>query len=434
MHDVYIDEKGPQEHIRVNSTDLQGKRKNDPSNRFKIGNDNMTDYVMAAIDIPNQNSDVLKSRFEELETNYLLHSENSGELKGAQVLKGKKFQYGIGSMPTRETRFYTSLIELLMSQDVKLCLVTQRKTASIITQRLHFWILEAAKREKVSYITLAYTLAKYATNEASGLVLQELQNSDKTVYQILSIIKADLRRFIREHKNVARMQLQNGAFSDVLKIIGKSQNIKTNDTAHSGEFEWGKVDYSLSLWLEERQLLGEDDSYRLFLDEGIRKDVFSSEHYSDIREDCNSKEIYGIRIADFMATIFGKMISKLALATLYNPEEPGNTVYLSEEWFFLNQEQLKLGHLLYQFSMDTGLQYSFNNDTFFDDAIALQAYLTYVNEFSDSEHLKQEGDGFEEFKIYQQMAQQRFALMATVPHYLGEDSEQAISAGLIKPF
>ena len=87
------------------------------------------------------------------------------------------------------------------------------------------------------------------------------------------------------------MQLQNGAFSDVLKIIGKSQNIKTNDTAHSGEFEWGKVDYSLSLWLEERQLLGEDDSYRLFLDEGIRKDVFSSEHYSDIREDCNSKEI-----------------------------------------------------------------------------------------------------------------------------------------------
>lgn len=439
MHDIYIDEKGPQEHIRVNDKSIQAKKMNDPSTRFKIGNDNMTDYAMAAIDVPEQNSDELKTAFEKLETCYLTHSENVTELKGYQILKGKKFTFGVASMPPREVSFYTNVVELLMNQDVKLCLVTQSKTASIITQRLHYWILEAAKRKKVSYSLLAYTLAKYTTIEASTSVLQELQSPDKSVYQILNIIKSDLKRFIQEYKSIPRMKVQNSAYADVLKVISKTQNIKTADVPHTGEFEWDKVAFSLNLWLLERQIFGENEKYRLFLDQGIKKEVFavkphSDIQYSDITEDCHSDKVYGIRLADLMATMFGKMMSKLTAAVLYNPEKPGESVYLPDEWFSLNQEQLNLVHLLHRFLIQTGLKYSFINDTFFDSAVHLQSYLTYISKFNDIKSLKQSNNGVEEFKVSKKMIDERFQKMRDLPKSLGRDPEQEILDGQLKPF
>jgi hypothetical protein len=78
MDYLYIDEKGPQETIRMTTP-------YDEEKKIKLGNDNMYVYV--------------------------------ADLKGKDIL-GKNFKFGIPSLKGRELDFYNSLFDLLLENHV----------------------------------------------------------------------------------------------------------------------------------------------------------------------------------------------------------------------------------------------------------------------------------------------------------------------------
>jgi hypothetical protein len=273
--------------------------------------------------------------------------------------------------------------------------------------------------------------------EADPSILMLSHNNDISTYRLLKTIKADLKEYLRSPSN-RRTETQREVYQVMVKMLSKTLNLKTHDSPqHAGEFEWEKVDFSIGIWQDERYVLGERNDYKLFLDQGISPEKFDESRYSSITGNCHSDQIVGIRIADLVATMVGKLMTELSLSVLYDPLQPSKTVRRNDKWFDLNDEQLKLSKLLFNLIIATGFQYSFNNDTYFDDAVGLQAYLMFLSEYANAEELKNTYNRSEkEFEYYVKDAQQRFKLMEKLPEqakeYFGGISE-AVAQKMLKP-
>ncbi|KRK74264.1 hypothetical protein [Lacticaseibacillus nasuensis] len=439
-HLLFADEKGPQEHIKTQVSEKSSRKLDDPMRRFAMGSDMMTNYVMAVVDIPEAQLGEVEDEFLRNEKKYRKASHNfQGEIKGERLLKGKLFETGFTSMRDRELNFYLQTMQILKEHNAKVCIVTQNKVSSIITQRLHDWILISCKRMHVSFAIFTYILAKYFTLEAGVGVLEKCQEREISTYQLLKAIKFDLLNYLRSHSSSPRLVSQINSYKQILKVISKSLNINTQDSADNvGHFEWEKVDFSLELWLDERDGLRQDNSYHLFLDQGIKASSFNSNRFEKIQDGCHSDRMVGIRLADLIATITGRLMSELSLASLYDPSEPEKTIRLEEKWFSLTNGQFKLARSLTDLIINTGLHFSFNNDTYFDDAVHLQAYLAFISDFKSPDSLKLSKEKPErEFEIYAELAAAKFNQMRAMPNQIRTlfDGEQdAIDQGFLKPF
>ncbi|WP_056950263.1 hypothetical protein, partial [Latilactobacillus fuchuensis] len=426
-------EKGPQEKIKSRIGEMVDKT-TDPKERFKLGDDIMIDYVMAAVDISDDISLEFDEEFVALEKNYLSNGQFKGELKGARILKNKNFTNGLVSLGSKETSYHIDVFRLFKKYNVKICIVTENKISAIVMGRLGEWIQTASVAvSNISFLELAYVLSKYISKESSQEVNKALENQDMNTYNVLKLIKKDLSSFIKGHQNITRMKSQLDAYRDVIKIINRSPNmVKKIDFNNVGKFNWKKVDYSLTLWLDERAAFGENNEYELFLDEGIKSNNFNSEYYKKVHENQVSADCVGIRCADLVATIIGKLISKLSLATAYEKDNPGKLKYLDKKWFEFKNDQLVLAKLIFEIIFNVGSQYSYINGTYFDDATECEAYIRYVSSFREYQELtiKKENSQIEEFKIFKGLADIKYQQMAM----LGQlDVKTLMETGSLKP-
>lgn len=437
QHNIYIDEKGPQEHLRLAKRD-QGLSPNHPMQRFSIGNDQTVDYVMAAVDIPVPNLSDFESEFKFLEESYLKNTQYKGELKGAHLLKNNHLDNGIASLPERETQYYLNLLELFEKYNVTTCIVTESKIASLVNGRLKNWILDVSEGMHLSPQILDYVLVKYVTIEASKSVLECMLDVNKTVPQILTAIRADLTKIVGDtDESNLRMKDQVNTYLEIIGIVDAGLYSAVYDPKTSGEFDWDKIAFSLSLWIEERNLFESDNTYTLFLDEGIKSENIGGDLYQSIHCNQISSNVVGLRCADLLASLIGKLIVQLNLATLYDSNHPKERALLSSDWFNLNSKQLLLVKKLTRLIVDSGEQYSLTVGTYFDDAIHLMGYFRYVSRFSDETILTQ-ASAEDEFGLVRELVESYWATMGELPAklaclYPGKTVSEVIKEGLLKP-
>lgn len=378
MDYLYIDEKGPQESIRVTNP-------YDEEKKIKLGNDNMYVYVADLIKI---NQD----RFTEVEEQYILLEKKylssrsfpaNTELKGKDILD-KNFKYGIASLKSRELDFYNSLFDLLLKNNVENLLFSINKMSLVVDKRMTEWILKLEEKRFIdSARLLKYSLVKYMEIEASNTVIQSFFDSNKGNREILTEIQNDLAAFIEKNKHIRRMKVQIQNYKELIQIIRNTKHLIPETPFDGISFDWNKVSFDIDLWITEKMLLDKLDikSTELILDQGIPLEPFKKLQFPSIKFDEDSSNHVGLRISDVLVVISGKYISKLASEHRYDKNNPEKRKLLSKDWFQLDEKQFNVLKKMNEYLFPIDSRYCFIVDTYFDDALLFESYSRYISSY-----------------------------------------------------
>lgn len=378
MEYIYIDEKGPQNSFKKTIPF-------DKQNKIAYGNDNMHVFVANVVKIPKHLLDKIENEYQLIEKEYLKTRKlkEGSELKGSKILKGN-FDYGIHSLQTKEISFYTQLFKLLNKNKIDNLLFSISKMALVIDSRLNDWILYCGEKFNVSAVLLKYALTKYASIEASEDVIDALFDKDSTsVNEVLQSIKKDFTNIINQNINNTRMQTQINSHKQIIDLINLTENIEHPEPNIDAKFNWEKVSFKMDLWLLEYTHLNtsEQKNINLILDEGIPSNPFKQFNFDSIYEDANSKEHVGLRITDVLVAITGSLISKLTSNTRYDFDNPTKTKYVSPKFFKLTEPQFDLLKQMTTYFFRENKKYGFSVDTYFDEGVLFESFLTYINEY-----------------------------------------------------
>lgn len=384
MKYIYIDEKGPQETIRISFP-------YEDDNKIKLGNDKMHDYVGNVIMLSDNNKNLVESKYKDLEQKYKVlrrvkkYSSMDKELKGKHIFD-KKLKYGVANIKKRELDFLSSLIDLLIENRVNNLLFSINKLALVVDHRLDSWILDLDKRRFIdSTWIFKYSLVKYLRNEASSTVIHSIFDENKSNQEIIFEIQHDLQNFIAKHKSINRMKLQVQNYKELLFIIKSAKHLISNPSSNFNEvtFNWEKVSYNLDLWItemSERESI-QTQSIELILDDGIPDQPFDHLIFKNILKNQDSSDHVGLRICDVLVVLIGKMISQLSKDVQYDKNNPEIRKLLPTDWFTLEKEQFELIKKMDSYLFPEESVYCLISDTYFDNSILLESYFKYISAY-----------------------------------------------------
>lgn len=379
MEYIYIDEKGPQNSFKkTNPFDKQ--------NKIAYGDDNMHVFVANVVRIPEYLLENLEYEYQIIEKEYFRtrNFKEGSELKGSMILKGN-FKYGIYSLKKNEIAFYTQLFKILNEKKIDNLLFSISKMALVIDSRLHDWILYCSEHFNTSAILLKYVLTKYASIEASESVIEALFDKDSTsINQVLQIIKEDFKNIINKNIDNTRMEIQINSYNEIISLINFTKKMENIEPDINASFNWEKVRFKMDLWLIEDNFINNSDqkNINLILDEGIPKHPFENFNFNLIRENAKSEEHVGLRISDVLVAITGGYISKLASDTHYDFDKPTETKYVSPNFFNLTESKYDLLKQMNLFFFKENKKFGFGVDTYFDEGVLFESFLTYINEYN----------------------------------------------------
>ncbi|MBK3495077.1 hypothetical protein JFL43_09445 [Viridibacillus sp. YIM B01967] len=378
MDYLYIDEKGPQETIRITTP-------YDEEKKIKLGNDNMYVYVADLIKIKEESLHEIEEKYELLERKYMSSRKfpDNKELKGKDIL-GKNFKYGIASLKGRELDFYNSLFDLLLENHVDNLLFSINKMSLVADNRLTGWILELEEKRYIeSALLLKYSLVKYLEIEASDSVIQSIFDSNKGTREVLTEIQKDIATFVEKNKHIQRMKVQIEEYRKLIQTIRKTKHLIQDTPFTEVSFDWNKVSFDIDLWITEMCIANKFNmqSAELILDEGIPLEPFKKLNFTSIKEDEDSTTHVGLRISDVLVVISGKYISRLANDLRYDKDNPEKRKLLPNDWFQLDEKQFDLLKKMKKYFFPNDSTYCFIVDTYFDDAFLFETYFRYISSY-----------------------------------------------------
>ncbi|MFD4820143.1 hypothetical protein [Peribacillus butanolivorans] len=435
MDYLYIDEKGPQETIRMTTP-------YDEEKKIKLGNDNMYVYVADLIKINEENLHEIEEKYKLLERKYMSSRKfpDNKELKGKDILD-KNFKYGIASLKGRELDFYNSLFDLLLENHVDNLLFSINKMSLVADNRLTGWILKLEEKRYIeSAWLLKYSLVKYLELEASDSVIQSIFDSNKGNREVLTEIQKDMANFVEKNKDIQRVKVQIQEYRMLVQTIRKTKHLIQDTPFDEVSFDWNKVSFDIDLWITEMCLANKFNmqSAELILDEGIPLEPFKKLNFPSIKEDEDSTIHVGLRISDVLVVISGKYISKLANEHRYDKNNPEKRKLLPNDWFQLDEKQFDLLKKMKKYFFPTDLNYCFIVDIYFDDALLFETYFSYISSYESfndyKEHLETHVDQYFKYLARNFMSKWNTALeneRATRKIYGSMIS--GIKAGIIRP-
>ncbi len=432
---LYIDEKGPQESLKM-STPF------DKVNKIAYADDDMHSYVANIIKISESNISKVEKDYINIENRYLStrNFKEGKELKGQIILKGN-FGWGVASLKKNELEFYTKLFEILNENSVENLLFSINKMSLLVDSRLLNWILDMQDKRQFSAFELKYSLTKYAEIEASENVIAKFFDKNTSLKDLLTAIQKDLEGIVNRNKGNKRMHNQVSFYKKIIYLIKKWKHLNSVNPQLDASFNWDKVSYALDLWLTENKLIKEADAnqFLLYLDQGIPREPFEKFEFNSIFENCISSTNVGIRITDMLVAIAGNYLSKFSKDTRYNLEEPTKPKHLSPGWFDFNQEQYQLIKLMAIYFFKGDMKYSYVIDTYFDEPLLFETFITYVSSYpsyeeyrkvSDSQHVNQH------FRVIMGVFQEKWENARSAEFFANEgygNLRNAIDAGVIRP-
>ncbi|MDQ8446193.1 hypothetical protein Q3F24_00780 [Enterococcus faecium] len=400
MAHIFIDEKGPQESFQI-SEPFNWKEK------IKYGADQMHGFVADIWYISDENLLNFEHDLLKLESDFMKKRQSPVKELKASILLGRRFnKFGIASMNNREVDFYQNLIKLCHEYNSENMLLSVNKMSVIVNARLLEWIYTIDEKRLIDnpYLFM-YTIIKYFDVEASQLAIEVLLDKNKTVNELLTVIQNEMNLIISSQSKNKRMAPQVNEYKLIVKVIKNSKHY-AKESADEPHFDWNKVIFDMDLWLSERHLVQNENSESIIchLDNGIPNQYFTKFNFKEVRKGCNSKEVVGVRVADYFVGIAGGYIKNLRRDNLYNPNSPEEPKRLPKEWFDFDENQFSLVKNLADFFFD-GSQYSFVVDTYFDNEEFFRAFLTYVSTYKDFQDFSCIGGEVHTEKVFAQYRQ-----------------------------
>lgn len=339
--------------------------------------------------------DVFK-KYEDFEKKYADRKDKNGELKST-TLKQKKLEYGFASLDRDNTQFITDFLSIF-DQNIKLYFSVASKIEYLISQLF----IGYQNNCVIDIDAVKYCIIK-------ALVVYHPDNVIKCIYDHPEDFVVELKRFLTDqiecnYSNISLKEQENSDFEKLLYIL--------DDISAVPKLQW---DYRMSFDGFEKYLQEEHiENYTLVLDkEGIQNESSRTMQAAcEMRlvniTETDSKNSYGLRIADMIAGIISKLLKALYDELHYHSIIEGTEKkLLSTKWFQLNEDQLNLYKKLYKIICEwDNAWYKTYSGIYADDLVCFVSLLGYMANFENKEQiinetLEMQGEYFNKYACQQ---------------------------------
>lgn len=320
----------------------------------------------------------------EIEQKYLTFEEkysyrkSNDELKSTSI-KNKQLEFGFASCNKEYVSFLSDFLSLF-SDHVRLFFASMSKIEYLINQIFADY-----------HNTFIVDIDSFKYSIIKSLVINKPFEVEKAIYnspeQFVLEIKTFLKRKIEiDQQDVKLKEREIEAFSQALLILDEVKPPKQFSWDHRPSF------IGFKKYLDENSIC----EYSLLTDrEGDKQKTVHAALEAGIINvaDADSKDYFGIRMADMLAGLIAKMMKSLCQSL--HPTDPDSVTktLLSSKWFMLNEEQLKLYKQFYHVICELNNSwYKSFCGIYSDDVISLVALLGFMNHFSSSEEIKKDID------------------------------------------
>lgn len=367
MYNFYYDES---EHSRIiNLSTITGETYYD-------------NFLAAIVGWDSNNETEIKQKYLAFEEKYA-ERKKKGELK-SDTFKSNQFKYGFASFNKPNVEMLNDLLSII-DDDFFIYLFVASKIEYIIIQLFKNYENSLfVDMDSVRY-SIVKAILTYRPTEVINSIYAEPEEF------VSSLIDFFTQRIELNKSNIVLKEAENNAFENILMIL---QDVEP-PTSINWDYHMSFVGFS-SL-LKSKRIA----DYSLTID----KEGNSKTHDAAIEvgivncTEVDSKEHFGLRIADMLAGIVGKMMKSLyhSLRNESNNATVTKTL-LDKSWFKVSEEQLclykKLHHILLEINNDWYKIYAGN---YSDDLISLLALLDYMNHFKSADEIQKDFDMHPEY-------------------------------------
>jgi hypothetical protein len=301
--------------------------------------------------------------------------KSDGELKSGTI-KQSQLKYGFASLNKDNIQFTEDFLSLFNEKTyIYYCL--NSKIEYIINQ-----IFDNYENSLIYDMDIL----RYSTTKA--IITYKPAKVLSSMYSEPDLFVNSLKEFFRDRieinrKNIKLKHREINIFEQILLVLDNTSSI--------GELNW---DYSTSFigfdnYLAENSIT----SYSLCIDkEGENHNTVNSAIESGIKNvfEADSKTFFGIRVADMLCGIIGKLVKSLKNDFTYKKDEDTlKKNLISLEWFNLNDRQLSLYKKLHSVLISINLSlYKGFCGNYADDLIKLIALIDFMNHFESIDDIK----------------------------------------------
>lgn len=322
-----------------------------------------------------ENESKIQERYYKFEQKYIDRHPN-GELK-SDTIRNKQLRCGFASTTKGNITFIEDYFGLF-SDDVFVYLSTFSKVEFIVNQLFKDYKNTFLLDMDMMRYSIIKALVIYKPRELVDAIYNDPQN-------IVEAMKSFFRDRIKRNKsNLSLKERENESFEQILLVLDTVKPINSVDWDYTPPF------VGFKRFLDENSI----SDYSLTIDregEHQKTVLAAKEAFLNNVDDEESDKHFGIRMADMMAGILGKLMKSHCKAIHpANPDIVQKTV-LSSEWFNVSESQLalykKLHHIICE--LNNSWYKSFAG-TYADDLVCTNALLNYMNHFSNTNEIKAE--------------------------------------------
>lgn len=310
--------------------------------------------------------------------------EENQEFKG-KIIKQKNFEFGFNSLKPNTIKVYSSLFQLLDSEEVILHIHLYSKTEYLIKQYFKEINFTFGLINENAFI---YSLTKFLFNYRDEEFLSGLfNNSSMSSKDFLEKLKLLLKKVINNISNVKRKKYEEPALREMLLIL-ESAFIKTHPR-EKYEWDYNPLFIGLSKLLEELEIKMNMVSLRID-PEGTNRIVNAARQhgFKSVIDDEDSTVNGLIRVADLLSNMFYRLTLALYETLKEDPFVNANEHdyatkrILSEEWFNIKNEEIyqlyvSLNRII---KINNGNYWTTFSGIYFDYVLIVVSLICYIGE------------------------------------------------------
>ena len=371
MYNFYYDES---EHSRIiNLSTITGETYYD-------------NFLVAIVGWDSDKEVEIKQKYLAFEEKYAERKKKS-ELK-SDTFKSNQFKYGFASFNKQNIELLDELLEIIDNGFyIYFC----------IASKLEFILLQLFKDYHNNFFVdmdaIKYSIVKTVLTYHPDGVIQNIYSSPEVFVE--SLILFFKERIELNKRNPVLKASENEALSNILMVL---QDVKPPQTLN---WDYHMPFVGFDYYLKSKNI----NDYTLTIDKEGKEGEQSKTLLAAIEVglmncgELNSKNHFGLRIADMLAGIVGKLMKSL-FRSLHN--DGNNAIVtktlLDKAWFSVNDKQLglykKLYHILLEINNDWYKIYAGN---YSDDLISLLGLLDYMNHFESADEITKDFEMLPEY-------------------------------------
>ena len=328
-------------------------------------------FVTAIVGWDEARESELEKKYRAFEERY--RSPGATELKSTALAK-KHFMYGFHSLPKANVRLVHDFL-CLFDEDMFVYYSFSSKVEHLIYRLFD----QYRNVPGIDTDLMKYSLAKLVVQYRPREVVEAFYGDPEELIIKLRVFLRD--RIERNESNPGLKHAETEQCQAILSILDNALPLG------SVEWEYYTPFVGFAFYLGEHR---EINNYELSIDREEKTAAAAKELEFGLVRQVDSKECFGIRMADMLAGIVGKLLKAIRAELTYRSREDELKKNLFDEnWFELDDNRLGLYKQLQKILLCYDkCWYKTYAGVYSDDLVVLIALLNYLSEFGDADQLR----------------------------------------------